>query len=489
MPTAFSDRLNPILVKEVRAALRGRVFRILFPLVAVVAVFVAMINLMDLNPARDANVGRDFLEPIYVMLCIALLGIVPLTAFFSMGSEWEENTFDLLSISDLRPRHIVFGKLLSAGIEATLYFSAFVPLLVMAFLLRGIDIGALSFCLLFTYLASFAASALALALSSLSRIRIVRVLLLCMVAAGGIGLVAAAYEITQSLVMRGASSVSSRAWDQAIITFGFMAAALFLGTTVACERLSHPEENHSTGPRVLVTTIYASLLGFCTYMWFSLGGTARNIVEPLIMVLFIASLAHVFFVTEREDMTHRVRRSVPANRFLAILATPFLPGGGRALLLFGLHVLMASAVLTVGLVRARTRSSGDLPDVVLFELLTAFAAYLFIYLGVVSWVARKYSARTGARWIARVAIPVTFVLGILLPAFFSFVVGGRPDFDHALNPFVMFYNWSKAAGGAGDKVIVAAILVGLLNLPRVVSGVLEVLRASAENRTRSKATE
>ena len=40
-------------------------------------------------------------------LSIAVLAFVPFSAFIAMGSEWDENTYDLLIISNLKPRQII----------------------------------------------------------------------------------------------------------------------------------------------------------------------------------------------------------------------------------------------------------------------------------------------------------------------------------------------------------------------------------------------
>jgi hypothetical protein len=47
-------------------------------------------------------------------LSAAVHGFTPFSAFLSTSAEWEENTHDLLVLSNLRPRQIVYGKLLSA---------------------------------------------------------------------------------------------------------------------------------------------------------------------------------------------------------------------------------------------------------------------------------------------------------------------------------------------------------------------------------------
>ena len=110
----------------------------------------------------------------------------PFSAFLSTSAEWDENTHDLLVLSNLRPRQIVYGKLCSALVQALLYYSTFGPFLVFAFLLNGVDLAALG-AILFVSMASCAAlTLLGVALASLSAAKAPRVVLMALF---GIGLV------------------------------------------------------------------------------------------------------------------------------------------------------------------------------------------------------------------------------------------------------------------------------------------------------------
>src|SRR5690606_11497354 len=129
----LAERANPILVKEVRQALRGQYFRLVFWLTLSAATVIGLVVLMAASATNEAQ-GIGFFNTIFGCLAIAAHGFVPFAAFVAMGSEWEENTYDLLVLSNLRPCQIVIGKLLAAGTQALLIYSAFVPFLVFAFL-------------------------------------------------------------------------------------------------------------------------------------------------------------------------------------------------------------------------------------------------------------------------------------------------------------------------------------------------------------------
>lgn len=485
MSAAFSDAWNPVLVKEVRAALRGRMFTILFPIVVFGGVLLALGQMAGADP-HGSGVGRDVFAAVYIVMCVALFCIVPVSAFFSLGSEWEEHTYDLLSISDLRPRQVVIGKLLSAGIEALLYFSAFAPILVFAFLLRGIDVVAMIALLGSTLAASLSASALALALSSLVRARVARVLFLCVLSVGSIGLVILAANLTRYFVLRGRMDE-----EVLVVTLGVIVGAFLVGTTIACERLAHPEENHSTGPRFLVSLLFAAFLGVCAWVEWRAGSGVPDFAEPAMVGLFLVAIPHVFFTTEREDLSRRTAQHVAANPMLAILSVPFLPGGGRALFLFAGHValaLLATALVLpddLGLTSYghwRTRSEE-------LQRVLAIGAWLFGFLALASWLAHRRSANLRSRWITRALIPLAFTLLVLGPSFLLFILGGydAPPFSHALNPFRVLEHPSWRHGSWTEGVIVVTVVIALLNLGRIVRAVTETVRASHARRERGGA--
>jgi hypothetical protein len=136
----IDDRLNPILVKEVRQSLRGKYFRVLFWITLGVGTLIGLSVVASLGGGDSDETGQVFFMSMFGVLSAAVHCFVPFSAFLSTSAEWDENTYDLLVISNLRPRQIVQGKLLSALIQALLYYSTFGPFLVFAFLLNGVDL-------------------------------------------------------------------------------------------------------------------------------------------------------------------------------------------------------------------------------------------------------------------------------------------------------------------------------------------------------------
>jgi hypothetical protein len=485
--------MNPILVKEVRAALRGRFFRFAFPIVVLSAVSIGMIVLVETGETQREGLGRDFFGTIYVFMCVALLGLVPFSAFLSMGSEWDEGTYDLLVISDMRPRQIVLGKLLSAAIEGQLYLSAFAPLLVFAFLLRGIDIVTVVVILACTAVGSISATAIALALSSLSRVRVARVLLLAIVAGAGVLLVVGASGFAQYMVRPGGFVVGPSFEVLSTILLAIVSFGL-LGFTVACERLAHPEENHSTVPRLLVTFLLLVMLGIVSWMELvSHSSVTRDVHQPLIIALVLAAVAQVFFVTESETMTRRTRQGVPASSVLACLAIPFLPGGGRAVLLFFVHLGLALG--TGAMIHAVDAWRHSTPATLWFPHvgnILRFSVYLFLYLAGTSLPFSRRSASQRVRFVARIVVPCLALFSMFVPPLIGFLAQDLDwmEMRHPFNPFYAvggFWPEDMEPGLMFLLLVLLALAVLLLSLRRITRSIAEVLEASRERRARALA--
>ena len=99
-----SDRVNPIVIKEVRQALRGNTF---FKSLWGVLILSALAGAFALTVASNMNeaeaVGLGFFSVVYVCMCIALMGLTPIAAFQSLAGEWDDDSFELLVASDLGP--------------------------------------------------------------------------------------------------------------------------------------------------------------------------------------------------------------------------------------------------------------------------------------------------------------------------------------------------------------------------------------------------
>jgi hypothetical protein len=473
----WTDWLNPILLKEVRQAMRGRYFKISFWFTLAVATIVGLSVCMAaiIGGGEDAVLGPPFFIAMFACLTLAAQVLVPFSSFLSMGSEWDENTWDLLVLSNLRPRQIVLGKVLSAGVQALLYYSAFGPFLVFAFLLRGIDMTALFVSLSISFAGSLLLSCLAVAMSSFSRARFARVLLLVLLAVAliqaGIGSVAWGAQL-----MFFPGELHDPEMLQAIgavLTTAVAVAAFFFAA--ACARLAHPEENRSTGLRVMTLLVLASGLAWATYI---MGARVDDDAVIGFSSLAFAGLgvASIFFSTEPERLGRRVAATLPKNRLLAWLATPFLPGGMRGLLFFivGGGLISAWVYVYPSIADPSFSFKGGqvwIPPTIL--------GYGVVYLGLPGAMASFKADKMVTRILSRLGILAFFLGSIILPTLFTFLLDldGWQDWEHPGNIFlVVDHLWREPMTyGAQFAFVVGAVgLVLLLNSWRFVKMVREM---------------
>jgi len=483
--SAFPDRLNPILVKELRSALRGRYFRFLFPLTLLIATAIAVVLLVNLDAHLHAFAGRDFFQAMFGCLLVALIGLVPFSAFLSMGNEWDEHTYDLLVLSRLEARQIVLGKLGSVLVEAFLYLCAFVPFLSFAFLLRGIDLTSIVLLVAGAVVACVSASAIALMLSSVSRLRVVRVILMVALAAVLFGCALGGIVFVDEYARDPVAFDQAEHWIALTITLALIALPGLLSIAAAASLVAHAEENASTTPRVVVTALLLLLLAPCVWMQYE--NPSSNMPMMLGVVLSVGiALCDLFFVTEPETLTRHVRARVPSSPWRALLAAPFLPGGGRGVLLLLLHFALIHAALGwmvavyVGVYPGH--SNTDVRNTHLAVLV--FQIYLFVYLALPSTIVGRRLQRAGVRVATRVLIPIGALLSLFLPALAGFLLRSEAwmEMRHPLSaPWVAFdCAWRHGVDGPTLGALIAGGVALALVLPRLVRALDELRRAARE---------
>jgi hypothetical protein len=526
---ALGDGIPAVLVREVRQALRSRSFRIAFLLVltAGLVAAIAVASVGQLTQQRSESIGRQLFELLVGGLFLTCLVQVPHGAFASMSAEWEEDTYDLLAITNLGPRRIVGGKLVSSLLQALLHMCALTPVAVFCFLLRGV--GLLQILVLALAVVSLCAaySSIAIALASLSRNRVLRGVLQGLLLLGVIFFSIGLYEeLNFDRLLRGISVAET--WTYVGLLASLCVGATVLGVEVANARLSHPEENRSSGLRLAVCGI---VLGF--FAW--LQGAMMNLsyaFEPLTYVtMALVAAGTIFassFVTESEALGRRVRLDVPRQRWIALLTAPFLPGGARGLLLAALcfaaafgyycavYFTQASALkadtgeafflLTRGPVSwmhdisahfddGSRRVGGGLPfaghrneDVNAgpFGMLL-WISYLWLYLAI-----GRQIARLVPRSLRGLSIftPIFFaILLVLLPSVLGVMLDDVDlrNAEHVGNPIWLHSrigDYSVLAFQCAGLIITAAAITLVLHLRTLRTGVREVLTASADARRR-----
>lgn len=472
----LADRLNPILVKEVRAALRGRVFAIGFSLVLLLALVASATVSMAQAAGSGAPDGVGYLAGVGAVFGLGAYGLVPFTAMSSMAAEHEEGALEHLALTRVTPGRLVIGKLGAAAVQAALLYAAFLPFLAFGFLLPGVDLIVLCAGLVSAYVVSLAYAALGILLGAALRPRWLRVLGYVFLAIALLVGMQGGAAFTLMLELRGRPAAAASSWSQtyAIVLCG---AALFAaGCAVLATRvLTHPEENRSTAFRVLGTSALAVLAVFG-----ALADAPGATVGWLVAGLIAAYPSMLLAVTEktalpRAVLTRALRRRGP------LYGAPWMPGGGRGVLLVAVNfALVLGAAVVAALLAGPARAEFVHAAAGIWVLCVWLCVPLLLIPGLAS-------RRLDRAWVRGPVVASTLLLPwflMLVPTLALFLLGlPGSDFHHAGNPVLLVEDVVRGRDPLdvrGAWVLVGtACLAVIVNVPRVVASFGEVQRARA----------
>lgn len=484
-----SDRVNPILVREIQQAMAGRTFLAVLTLSLFAVLMVALSASAD-DPSSRAQGLRTFVLAMQVLAPVVLL-IVPLHAFASMRQEVAAGTVEHLLLSRLTPASIVRGKLAAASVQSLVFLTAFAPLIALTFLLRGVDVPTLAATLAVVFVYAIAAAAFGVAGGALSGTPAFRALPLLVVGLGLLFVTLAAVS-SMGFSLPAFSRTLRRASDPWTLVGRVCVPAVFvtvLMAMVAASALAHPHENRSSGFRVFAVlglAIAAAWVGWEADR--DTGGTEPSKVAAVIAdFVTVSALLLVPFwlwaVTEPAPLSPRVRAHAPRSPLLAVLATPALPGGGRGLMF---TALLAMSAVVVGTVLAEVFGTGLAADQ--RRALHAAWAYVVLFASLAHLI-RVAWPRLSCGVVRLVAIAAIVVVP-LVPRAVRLFGDARPSdpwrATDVLDPFATLRHVQvSSSDGIVSALVAAAGLAFVLHAVSIGRGLLEVLRASAERRRRA----
>jgi hypothetical protein len=427
-----SDRLNPILVKETRQALKSRQFAVTFALLLLCGWAWTILGVARIGPGIwYSEQGPEMFFGYYVILAFPLLVIVPFGAFRSLAVEREDRTYELMSITTLGPRQIVRGKLGSAAVQMLVYLSAISPCLAFTYMLRGIDFPTILFILFWTILASLGLAVVGLFLGTLTQERHWQVVLSVALVAGLLFV----FLMDFFLVGRTLSDVSldfrnADFWQANAMLLTAYATYYLLVFYAAAAQVTFASDNRSTRLRAVMLLQQVLLTGWLTWAWISPTGGHYGV-----LMIFIAFIGLHWYVMgalmtgESSELSLRVRRHLPQSFLGRALFTWFNPGPGTGYV-FALSNLAAAllmvlaAVASAGMLPQSSNwaAGGHVGEILAFA--TLVLAYATIYLGLGLLLLRLL------RKVARVGI----LLGALIQTLLVLLGTGVPMIVHLMSP-------------------------------------------------------
>lgn len=486
--TRWSDRLNPILVREVQQAVKGRVFAL--TVIAALLVTVAIAASVANRYESGGSSGRGAFAAGLATLMPLILFIVPMQAYQSMRLEMRSGIVEQLLLSRLRPLRILTGKLQAALVQFVIYVSVMSPLLATSYLLRGVDVPTIVISLVLAALACVLATMFAIssaaqgALPGLQAIaNLATAFGLGMAAFGAVGFVGSgAYAEAIGWLLR-----SGDFWTvmSAIVLVTLLGCVLSM--LAAQSFLLHAFENKATGFRIY---LFVVPLVACTWFYACIDPAYRDEAFAVLLfgLLLLGVLFGVFFVTEQGRLSPRLQAHAPRRPLAGLLAAPFLPGRDRGTACFLLYLLLLGALALLA-----PRASATPRDVEVITRMGAMTAvYALVYFGIGRWLRSRLPASVTGNHVARFLLPLTLFLGIIAPLLIDAFVRrevGEWHPGHLLNPFLTIAEFafrSERWEAVQSSFLVALVVVVVLQLPACLRGVREVLAAGAAARARER---
>jgi hypothetical protein len=417
-----------------------------------------------------------------VILAFPLMLIVPYSAFRSLASEQEDNTYDLLSITTLTTRQIVTGKLASAVVQMLVFLSAVSPCIAFTFLLRGVDALTVTVLIGYLVLASLGLSIIALLAGTVARVRysqvLVSVLLVLMLAIcffGSIGVITAFISESYSFLRE------TQFWiaNLAFLTLYVTTFALF--HAAASAQVSFASQNRSTPLRRIMLLQHACFIGWMALVVVDEGWDGVNIAV-MITGVFAGIYWYVMgmlLTSEWPHLSRRVQRSLPQSQIGRTFLTWFNPGPGTGYMFCVANVTMLLIVglLLLGFAPSTTRFGPNLEQI--WYTYTLGWSYVVLYLGVGRLLINL------ARRFVFVSLTAGFLLHFILllaacggPLILSFMFrslqfGNNYSLLHMTNPiWTMIELWDNGAAAIEGPTALAvlgtsAVIVLLLNFRSV----------------------
>jgi len=176
---------NPLLIKELRARMRGaRAFVVLTVYLLLLTCFTSIVYYAYSATAREPGGGPDMAylgKVIFTSVVLVEIFMVTfITPAFTAGAisgERERKTYELLRTTLLPARKLVSGKLASALTYMLLLILAAVPMESLAFVLGGVVVEELALALVILLVTAFVFAVIGLFFSSIARTTLVSTVL------------------------------------------------------------------------------------------------------------------------------------------------------------------------------------------------------------------------------------------------------------------------------------------------------------------------
>jgi hypothetical protein len=402
--------LNPIVVKELRQAVRSWAITgmLLLFLVVLFITAVAFLVTQSFNVNDNQQLGGMLFPAFLVILAAASVLFIPLYLGIRVAGERQESNRDLLYASTLSPARIIRGKFLCGAYMALLFFSACMPFMAFTNLLRGVDLPTVFFILCFLFLVVCVANMVAIFLACVPASRPFKVLfaLAGFIASGWIIIPLALFSLEMMRFGMGTTAGGHDFWIRAASFLGLGIALIGLFFVLSVALISPPSANRAWPVRLYITVVWL-LSGVLDFIWVVQTGDDWRLI-PWIYPTFILMMCSLLVTISNQDQLGlRVRRTIPASRSGRFFAFFFFNGAAGGLL--WVAGILAATYLAARIAIAWTVTPGIHPVYVPgaesdYHWYAVTAAYAFAYALTALFIQRTFFSKYPAKLAGLIAV-------------------------------------------------------------------------------------
>ncbi|MCS7161214.1 MAG: hypothetical protein RMJ19_12145 [Gemmatales bacterium] len=445
----LADLPNPIVVKELRQAVRGWTALAMLLFYLIVQLLVVGLMLMDTpkNLLDESALGNQVFLAIQILLIVTTVGLLPLYAGTRLFLERTDVNLDLMFATPLRPVWLVLGKLLAALVLGLLFFSASAPVMTMAYFLRGLDLVKSTALLGLDILMMLTAVQVALLVAAMPVPRPVAAVLGLGLIFGLFGTVVYLISLSEEVMVMSFFHRPDDYFLLVVLALSAFFVTLFAFTATHA-LLSPPPSNRLFSFKLMLALTppaFWILLGLLSWKLTDLWNRHNwhEVVHFWLIGLtkfqLVAGwLAWMIAISERLEWGPRLLAQVPRSRWLRVIVFPFYSGAANGLVFALLLTVIRWLTIVVGLLMESwiyrpTSYPSFLQNYFAHNVETAWVGdgYVLVYALTAFNLRRYWETRRGKLfpgWVVLLVLStVTSFVGVLLA-----IIGSLLDFPDRL---------------------------------------------------------
>lgn len=323
----IDNRLNPILVRELRRMVRSRFIVVMINLYILLLVFTCLMNItLSVKTITSASGQELFGILSWIMGFSSFVVVVIYTGIAGAG---ERINGDLMYSSAIKPTQIILGKFISGLVLSLLLFSAVFPFFTLAYLLRGLDLYTFLTTVYSIFLAIHTINAVVIFISCNVR-SVVQMVFLGFAALFFMYVGFASFAVYR--FSYGMGPWGGAYWQTLLIGTLFSLSVIIFFLLGAIAAISPPSSNRMVPLRIFTSLWVIAFSVFFVWIQHSpiWGGFALSSQEFLVYHTAVLMVLLVLITAERDHWNLRIRRTIPKFPPFRMILFPFYTGAACA---------------------------------------------------------------------------------------------------------------------------------------------------------------